>query len=384
MHRRHSYAASTHSDSDSAQEDDAHEYRSLPSGFRRRASSFFQRRPSLREADLDDPRHASSEDDEPPRRSGMFSRRAREVSRPSRSRAQSLSALDSPHLDPPHPYADYHHPPFHAPAPAARTPRPASPPSSSEPDTPFRLFAPTFSQRQLARLSRASQQAQARDERKEKKERGRGHTHAELKVAMGVLELVESQRKEVKRGRGRSGSRARSATGAGEHGGLEDVLDEVKTKGVFGAFEAVEEQVRHRASEAGEPARPASAAIVEPIHHGTSGFTAVERQRLAEVGGAATLMGVVGAGLALYEHEKAVHKQRDSSRAASRGASLSLFPGAVPRASLTLSPLLAASSVGRAAPSTSRPSSRASAASFASSLTTRTSCPSLKSALELC
>ncbi|GAA5850795.1 hypothetical protein JCM9279_003925 [Rhodotorula babjevae] len=332
MHRQHSRASSTHSDSDSAQEDDAQEYRSLPSGFRRRASSFFQRRPPRDEHELVEAQHGSS-DDEPPHRTGMFSRRAREASRPSRSRAQSLSALDSPHLDSSYAHDDIYP---HCAAPASRPP---SPPSPNEPDTPFRLFAPTFSQRQLARLSRASQQAQERDERKEKKERGRGHTRAELKVAMGVLELVESQREDVRRGRGKSGSRARSSTGAGEHGGLDEVLDEVKSKGTFGAFEAVEEQVRHRASEAGEPARHDSAAVVEPIHHGTSGFTAVERQRLAEVGGAATLMGVVGAGLALYEHERAAHKKRDDGGSASR-----------------------ASSVARTDFSTPRPSSRASAA----------------------
>ncbi|GAA5937699.1 hypothetical protein JCM3775_002103 [Rhodotorula graminis] len=331
MHRQYSRPASTHSDSDSdsAQEEGALEYRSLPSGFRRRASSFFQRRPHMDDDRLDEPQQPSS-DDEPPRRPGMFSRRAREASRPSRSRAQSLSALDSPHLDSPYAHDDAY---LDSAPPASVQPRPPSPPSPSELDTPFRLFAPTFSQRQLARLSRASQQAQERDEHKEKKERGRGNTRAEFKLAMGVLELVESQRKV--RGRGRSASGARSLSRSGEHGGLEDVLDEVKTKGVLGAFEAVEEQVRHRASEAGEPAHPASAVAVDPVHHGTSGFTAVERQRLAEVGGAATLMGVVGAGLALYEHEKAVHQERVSSRSASR-----------------------ASSVGRAAASTTRPSSR--------------------------
>ncbi|TNY24212.1 Rho GTPase activation protein [Rhodotorula diobovata] len=138
---------------------------------------------------------------------------------------------------------------------------------------------------------------------------------------MGVLELVESQRKEAKRGRGRGVSRERSSTGGGAQGAVEEVLDEVKTKGIFGAFAAVEEQVeqvRHRASEAGEPARPLSSTPSAPIVHGAAGFTPDEHKRLAEIGGAAALAGVFSAGMALYEHEKEVKKKRSSSQAASK------------------------------------------------------------------
>lgn len=322
-----SYSASTHSDSESGDDNDAQEYRSLPH-FRRRASSFFGHHSRPTDEPVQQEPHRGEREnrgEDEPRHTGLFSRRAREASRSSRSRAQSLSALDSPHVA----GQDTLNPAFDAPeAFAGIESRPATPSSlhsPDEPDTPFRLFAPTFSQRQLVRLSRSSKHVQAQEKRQEKKERGGSDTRAELKVAMGVLELVESQRKEAKRGRGRGVSRERSSTGGGAQGAVEEVLDEVKTKGIFGAFAAVEEQVeqvRHRASEAGEPARPLSSTPSAPIVHGAAGFTPDEHKRLAEIGGAAALAGVFSAGMALYEHEKEVKKKRSSSQAASKRESL--------------------------------------------------------------
>ncbi|BGP45171.1 hypothetical protein JCM10450v2_000988 [Rhodotorula kratochvilovae] len=304
--RRNSYASSAHSDSE---RDEAEEYRSLPHFAGRRPSLSFLSRGTRDDADAAEPH-----------RTGMFSRRAREASRSSRSRAHSLSALDSPLS--PHPGGqDILNPAFDAPEAFAHVPSlPPSPTDDSTAAIDHQLFAPTFTPRQLARLGRAAQTAQAHDARREKKERGRGNTRAEMKIAMGVLELVETQRKEVKRGGGaggRSASRGRSGT-AGSLGGLEDVVSEVRTKGVLGAFEAVEEQVRHRASEAGEPAHPAASVPAEPIHHTTSDFTPEERKHMAEAGGAAAVLGLFSAGMAIYEHEKEVKRKRSGSQPASR------------------------------------------------------------------
>ncbi|GAA5823699.1 hypothetical protein JCM3770_006682 [Rhodotorula araucariae] len=277
---RHSRASLRHLSDDGA------EYRSLP---HRPALSLFRRGARI-DGDTDAP-HST----------GQFSRRAREASRPSRSRTHSLSALDSAET-------------------FARVPSIPTSPTATNPPAPLDhpLFAPRFTPRQLARLGRAAQVAREHDARRENKARGRSTTRAEMKIAMGVFELM-TQRKEA--ARGRSASRGRSGT-TGSLGAIEDVVSAVKTKGVLGAFEVVEQTVAHRASEAGEPAHTATMAPTEPIHHTATGFTREQRKHMAEAGGAAAVLGLVGAGVAIYEHEKEVQRKRSGTSMPAANAAL--------------------------------------------------------------
>lgn len=246
---------------------------------------------------------------------GIFSRRARSASRFSRARERSRSlSLPRTRRAPPSP-----------PSETDATSDHSDPDSPSSPSSPFTsplddpLFAPTFTPRQLARLQRSSLHAQKREKDKAKHAHAKGERKAELRIAMGVLELVESEKKagqeQKRRGRSASVGRDRTIVG-GQAGGGPPTQTEQRTKqdGLFGMLEQVEHQLESRLDAGTSTASaPASAAR-------STGSDAKDKvKRLAEAGGAAALVSLVGAaGVDLWRKRKEEKARRGSVSSAAQ------------------------------------------------------------------
>ncbi|GJN87747.1 hypothetical protein Rhopal_000702-T1 [Rhodotorula paludigena] len=192
------------------------------------------------------------------------------------------------------------------------------------------VFAASLTPRQRARLEHASLASQQRASAREHAEEKKSSRHAEIKVAMAAFELLESRKRDMKRG---GGSHARQSSGP--FGGLEDVVKSVESKGVMGVFEEFEEQVRGRraGSQAGSMHSRASLGCDEPNHQSQHGDVHHDgpheldgKKVLAGAGGAAAVLGLVGAGYELYEHEKHLKEARKARQRTSSIASVASAP----------------------------------------------------------
>lgn len=279
------------------------ELHSLPS-LRFRAGSLFSRHPREVVSPPPTPDAASSAPT-----LGIFSRQARGATREARSsllsssRPRAQSEPSSPVFDSPQlPYA--HQLPF---MPSLDLDDGASPI-----DHP--VFAASLTPRQRARLEHASLASQQRAAAREHAEEKRSSRHAEIKVAMAAFELLESRKRDMKHS---SGSHARQSSGALD--GLENVVKTVESKGVMSVFEEFEEQVRGRraGSHTGSVHSRASLYGDGTEHQSQHGDLCHDgpheidgKKVLAGVGGAAAVLGFVGAGYELYEHEKHLKEAR--------------------------------------------------------------------------
>ncbi|GAA5927979.1 hypothetical protein JCM10213_000941 [Rhodosporidiobolus nylandii] len=288
------------------------------------------------------------EEEQPSMPVGLFSRQARSATRAQRSRSYSQPSPVSPTSAPASPL------PSAPPSPSA----PSPPPFALAVDTP--LFAPTFTPRQLARLSRSSARVQAaeharalKDERRERKAARKGSFRAEAKIAMGVLELVSESKKAREKGRSRSRGRGgeRTSTGATEqrHGEGEDETVQQRLTGVFAE---VEEHLSGSASSVpAASSRPGSAPAAAQAG-GSGGL----KNALLVGGGAAALLGLAGAGVEWWEHEKAVkEKERQAARAARAPSTASGPPSVTPSAVPVHPAIIPLASSSAAAASITRP-----------------------------
>ncbi|KAJ8296647.1 Rho-type GTPase-activating protein 1 [Rhodotorula toruloides] len=308
-----------------------------------------------------------TEDDEPGPggrgRDGIFSRRARSASRSSRARERSRSlSLPRARTAPVSPPSDTDA--------ASDQSDPSSPLSPSSPFSPSALdhplFAPTFTPRQLARLQRSSLHAQKREKDKAKHAHAKGERKAELRIAMGVLELVESEKKVGKEGRkrGRSASMGRDRTVIGGQAGGAGAAQATqqpqwtKQDGLFGMLEQVEHQLESRFDVGPHPAAPSTPPSASNASNAKEGV-----KRLAEAGGAAALISLVGAaGVDMWRKRKEEKARRGSVSAATqtKAAEPTSRPSSTPAVAALVRPRsssVASAPAGRAAPPVSRPPS---------------------------
>ncbi|GAA6040107.1 hypothetical protein JCM8097_002031 [Rhodosporidiobolus ruineniae] len=293
------------------------------------------------------PPEGGSDDDGSAVSVGMFSRSARSAARQQRTRS------------------------YYQPAP----PSPTSPTSPAEEALDHLLFAPSFTPRQLARLSRAGAHVEAHDAHAAKKEKGRerrGQLRGEVKVAMGVLEMVGQERKEKRKAKGRSQSHGRTVAGQEEHAGGGE--EETTQQRLFGLFEQVEERFvggpsppNHPCSTARPPApnvyrSPSLAAAAAPHspsplpHHDNEDLL---KKGLIAAGGAAALAGVVSAGFEAWEHYEREKKAKHAGAASVASAASTPHPAIRPASAASTAAARPPSSAARPALPPSLPPSPA-------------------------
>lgn len=180
------------------------------------------------------------------------------------------------------------------------------------------LFKATFSPRQLARLQRASKQV----ERHDRKIANKGLVGAEFKVALGLFDVLNKEKKEQRRARGQ-GKAGGGALEGERHG----------SAGLAGLAHQLEQQVEHRLGGVEHDLRESGHRFEEG--HGNRASVA-----LGVGGGAAALVGLVGAGYEMWQqemkrreegHEQGVvgslsgRQRKDSVAKEARGASRPAF-----------------------------------------------------------
>ncbi|GAA5881457.1 hypothetical protein JCM3774_005089 [Rhodotorula dairenensis] len=185
-----------------------------------------------------------------------------------------------------------------------------------DPELDHPLFKPAFSLRQLKRLQRAAH----RVERHDRKQLKKGTIGAEVKVAMGVLEYIEIERRNKQKLHGKSagpgrghGRRRGSEAGAGGGAGRD---------GLAGLVQDLESQVEHRLEAVrgeGTPTPTPVSATEEPRGRerdaGADTGRVTRNQVLAGVGGAATVVGLVGAaGYEWWQHRHGHEPRGGTSR----------------------------------------------------------------------
>lgn len=200
------------------------------------------------------------------------------------------------------------------------------------------LFKANFSFRQLQRLERAAHRVEKHD----RKEVRKGTRGAEIKIAMGVLEILETERRNKKRlrgqgggnrGRSRSRSRSRSRGGGGgiTDGEAGDLLEGF-TSGLGGLARQLESDLEHRLG-GGAPIRPPPTSFqsrqpstataldnhAEPVSRPESKSGVSGRELVAGVGGAAAVVGLVGAGYEWWRHHHDAGSHRGTDGAAREG-----------------------------------------------------------------
>lgn len=199
------------------------------------------------------------------------------------------------------------------------------------------LFKANFSFRQLQRLERAAHRVEKHDRKQVRK----GTRGAEIKIAMGVLEILETERRNKKKLRGQGGSRGRGRSRSRSRGGGRGTTDgeggdllEGFTSGLGGLARQLESGLEHRlgggAAAAGHPPGfsepPPSTARNGTItdnhdEHGSRTRAGISgRELVAGVGGAAAVVGLVGAGYEWWRHhQQDLDSHRDTDGAAKEG-----------------------------------------------------------------
>ncbi|KWU41693.1 hypothetical protein RHOSPDRAFT_36750 [Rhodotorula sp. JG-1b] len=121
--------------------------------------------------------------------------------------------------------------------------------ANAQPDQQPPLFKANFSFRQLQRLERAAHRVEKHDREQVRK----GTRGAEIKIAMGVLEILETERKNKKKLRGQGGSRGRGRSRSRSRGGGRGTTDgeggellEGFTSGLGGLARQLESDLEHR------------------------------------------------------------------------------------------------------------------------------------------
>lgn len=174
------------------------------------------------------------------------------------------------------------------------------------------LFKPSFSRRQLKRFERAAHRVEVHD----RKQLRKGTIGAEVKVAMGVLEYIEIERRNKQKLHGHSRRGSAPPGGAGGGSGLLAQTD------LGGLVRELESQVAGRIGSERREGATAPASEERPGRErarerergrvGASG-----KQVLAGMGGAAAVAGLVGAaGYEWWQHRHGHERREGTARPA--------------------------------------------------------------------
>ncbi|GAA5991457.1 hypothetical protein JCM10908_005713 [Rhodotorula pacifica] len=185
--------------------------------------------------------------------------------------------------------------------------------SDNQPVIDHPLFAPTFSPRQLRRLNHAAH----RLETQERHQLRKGTIGAEVKVAMGVLEILEIEKRNKRKVAGK---------GEGEEGGRTGMGKGVRAliQGLEGELEhRLDSTERHAASSTNERRGAGIGGAAGRGLDGKEGKGNGEEQLLAGVGGAAAVAGLVGAGYEWWEHHRRQQQQQRAGEGDAAGSTAS-------------------------------------------------------------